>query len=96
MSLLAYSFSWGAAKPSHPPSAKLPANKLDTSLIHKTYLDGDFDVAIEFTEDGMKYGGAFSHEDSIFIFKHLGVMHTAKYETREKGKSYPMLVSDGQ
>ena len=65
-----------------------PANKLDTAHIHRTYLEGDFDLAIELIEDARKYGGPFSHDDSVFIFKHLGVMHAAKYETREKGKHY--------
>jgi hypothetical protein len=71
----------------HPAHAA-PANKLDTAHIHKTYLDGDFDLAIELIEDAQKHGGPFSHQDSVFIFKHLGVMHAAKYETREKGKHY--------
>ena len=65
-----------------------PTNTLDTAHIHRTYLEGDFDLAIELIEDARKYGGPFSHEDSVFIFKHLGVMHAAKYETREKGKHY--------
>jgi hypothetical protein len=68
--------------------ATAPANKLDTARIHQTYIDGDFDLAIELIEDALKYGGPFTHEDSVFIFKHLGVMHTARYETREKGKQY--------
>jgi hypothetical protein len=72
------------------PSKMAPSagNKLDTAQIHQTYLDGDFDQAIELIEEAQKYGGPFSHQDSIFIFKHLGVMHAAKYETREKGKHY--------
>ena len=49
-------------------------------------MDGGFDSAIESIEDARKYGGPFSHEDSVFIFKHLGVMCAAKYQTREKGK----------
>jgi hypothetical protein len=65
-----------------------PANKLDTAHIHRTYLEGDFDLAIELIEDARKYGGPFSHADSVFLFKHLGVMHAAKYETREQGKRY--------
>lgn len=82
-----------SAKVSNPaPAIKALDNKLDTAHIHKTYIDGDFDLAIELIEDAMKYGGPFSHEDSIFIFKHLGVMHTAKYETREKGKHYLMQL----
>lgn len=94
--LLGLFISWAAsASPSNSTKVSKPAvvpkaanNKLDTAHIHRTYIDGDFDLAIELIEDAMKYGGPFSHEDSIFMFKHLGVMHTAKYETREKGKHY--------
>lgn len=68
------------------------SNRLDTAFIHKTYVDGDFDLAIELIEDAQRYGGPFSHHDSVFIFKHLGVMHAAKYETREKGKAYMMQL----
>ncbi len=63
-------------------------NLLDTSAIHKSYLEGDFDDAIDRIETARRYGGPFSHEDSVFIFKHLGVMYTAKYETREMGKRH--------
>lgn len=61
---------------------------LDTAGIRKVYLDGDFDEAVERIESALRKGGLLSHEDSVFVFKHLGVMYTAKYETREKGKSY--------
>ena len=74
-----------------PPKAK-SANKLDTSEIHKTYIDGDFDRAIEMIEDAAKYGGPFTHDDSVFMFKHLGVMYAAKYETREKGKHFMLQL----
>jgi len=30
----------------------------------------------------------FNHGDSVFIFKHLGVMYAAKYDTRERGKYF--------
>lgn len=68
------------------PSTK--SRLLDTADIHRIYLDGDFEDAIDRIETALRYGGPFSHEDSVFIYKHLGVMYTAKYETREKGKLY--------
>ncbi len=71
-----------------PPTA----NKLDTAWIHAAYLEGDFDPAIEAIEDARKYGGPFSRQDSIFMFKHLGVMYAAKYETREKGKHFMLAL----
>ena len=78
------------AKPKASP-AVFP-NRLDTTFIHSTYIDGDFDRAVEMLEDAMKYGGPFSHQDSIFIFKHLGVMYAAKYETRENGKHFMLQL----
>lgn len=65
---------------------------LDTALIHRTYLDGDFEPAIDMLETARKHGGPFSHADSVFIFKHLGVMYAAKYETRELGKQNMMQL----
>jgi len=65
---------------------------LDTNAVHKLYIDGDFDEAIDRLETGLKYVVPLSHEDSVFIFKHLGVMYTSKYETREKGKQFMMRL----
>lgn len=80
-------------KPAAKPAAKIAkSNLLDTTAIHQLYLDGDFDEAIDKIETARLYGGPFNHDDSVFIFKHLGVMYTAKYETREKGKQHMMLL----
>jgi hypothetical protein len=68
------------------PKAQKPL--LDTVAIRKLYLDGDFDQAIEMLETGLKEKRPFDHHDSVFIFKHLGVMYAAKYETRERGKYF--------
>jgi hypothetical protein len=68
--------------PSHPKPL------LDTAAVRKLYMDGDFEVAIELLETGMMEIRPYSHDDSVFIFKHLGVMYAAKYETRERGKYF--------
>jgi hypothetical protein len=65
---------------------------LDTIAVHRQYIDGDFDEAIDKLEIGLKYVTPLSHDDSVFIFKHLGVMYTSKYETREKGKQFMMRL----
>jgi hypothetical protein len=76
------------------PALAVPGVKAvrpDTTLIHKHYLDGDFDQAIHHCEAALNEslrGMRLTHADSIFLFKHLGVMYTAKYETRELGKKY--------
>jgi hypothetical protein len=61
---------------------------VDSARVHKLYLDGDFDEAIPLLENNLKETRQYRHDDSVFIFKHLGVMYAAQYETREKGKYY--------
>jgi hypothetical protein len=61
---------------------------LDSAMVRKLYMDGEFDPAIDILEKGLKESISYSHNDTVFIFKHLGVMYAAKYETREKGKYY--------
>jgi hypothetical protein len=61
---------------------------IDTTVIRRYYMEGDFDPAIDILETALRYKSGFSKSDSIFMFKHLGVMYTAKYETREKGKLF--------
>jgi hypothetical protein len=62
--------------------------KFDTAQVHRIYMDGEFEKAIKLVESALASGAVASHEDSVFAFKHLGVMYTAKYETRETGKKY--------
>lgn len=66
--------------------------KLDTAAVHEVYVDGDFDKAIQMLQPALEGEYSLNHQDSVFVFKHLGVMYTAKYETREKGKKYMMLL----
>lgn len=62
---------------------------MDTAKLHATYLDGDFDQAIRVMESALKSKKtALTHADSVFIFKHLGVMYAATPATREKGRYY--------
>jgi hypothetical protein len=70
------------------PSPAEAAPKFDTAQIHRIYMDGEFDKAIKLVESGLSSGSVTSHTDSVFAFKHLGVMYTANYETREVGKKY--------
>jgi hypothetical protein len=51
-------------------------------------MDGEFEAAITMLEDNLKETRQYQHDDSVFIYKHLGVMYAAQYETREKGKYY--------
>jgi len=67
---------------------------LDTTAAHKLYLDGDFDGAIQLLKTNLREGEVHTHAESLFVFKHLGVMYTANYETREEGKRYMMRLLD--
>lgn len=69
-------------------SEQFASAALDTAGIRKLYLDGDFDEAIELLTASYKEKRFLNHNDSVFIFKHLGVMYAANYETREKGKYF--------
>ena len=76
---------------SPPPAPAKPAARkmaMDTSKLHATYLDGDFDQAIKSMETALKSRKTLTHADSVFIFKHLGVMYAATPATREKGRFY--------
>lgn len=61
---------------------------VDSTRIRHLYMDGEFEQAIALLEANLKETRQYSHDDSVFIFKHLGVMYAAQYETREKGKYY--------
>lgn len=64
------------------------STEVDSLTVHKLYMDGEFDPAIAMLESNLKSAKDLSHNDSVFIFKHLGVMYAANYETRERGKLY--------
>ncbi len=51
-------------------------------------MDGEFESAIGQLENAASKGYLKSHADSVFAYKHLGVMYAAQYETMEKGKGY--------
>jgi hypothetical protein len=80
-----------APLPAKPASVKpVPARTvMDTAQLHSIYLEGDFDKAIRIMEGSLKNKKALlTHADSVFIYKHLGVMYAATPTTREKGRYY--------
>lgn len=88
-----------SAAPSGPPTnGKAPSglqsasNPLDSNAIRSMYLDGDFEKAIVQLENGIAQKRLINHDDSVFAFKHLGVMYAAREDTREKGKYYMMQL----
>lgn len=82
-----------AAAPAAKPAAKSPGRLvLDTAHIHAIYLDGDFDQAIKILDGALKSRKTLTHGDSVFIYKHLGVIYAATPATREKGRYYMLQL----
>ena len=82
--------SAGAKRPPETAKKAVPASlsRLDSTKIHQLYINGDFEEAVVLLEDNLKNDQKYSHDDSVFIFKHLGVMYAAEERTREKGRYY--------
>lgn len=69
-----------------------PESAYDTTRARKLYQDGDFDQAIRIIQIGLTQSKSLSHSDSVFAFKHLGVMYAAAEATRERGKYYMLQL----
>jgi hypothetical protein len=70
--------------------------RLDQEAVKSYYNDGDFGPAIALLEDFQKASTQYTRDESLMVYKYLGVMYTADQSTREKGKSYfyKLLKSD--
>src|SRR5688572_2710926 len=68
------------AKKGAKPGAK---SVMDTAKIHEQYLEGEFDAAIRSLEAQLRSRAPMSHAESVFVYKHLGVMYAASQATRE-------------
>ncbi len=81
--------SKGKSSATLPVHVKGPAAApLNQTLVKKYYSDGDFDPATTLLEDFQKSHATFSREESLMVYKYLGVMYCADQGTREKGKNY--------
>jgi hypothetical protein len=76
------------AKIGHGNETHVRTDSLDTVAIHALYMDGEFEQALKKLEYARRMGWLKTHGDSVFAFKHLGVMYAATYETQETGKRY--------
>jgi hypothetical protein len=75
-----------ASAPAAPAASAAP--RLDSAKIHTLYVEGEFDEAIAILEANLRDPRQYDHNDSVFIYKHLGVMYAASESTREKGRYY--------
>lgn len=82
----------GSAPSANHPAPAQSGGSLDTGLVRDYYQDGDFERAIPILEYLLKSNASLSHADSVFIFKHLGVMYAAGENTRERGKYFMLQL----
>ncbi len=70
------------------PMAKTTSSPsvLDTAVIHGAYADGDFEKVTSSLEPILAAKTVLPKADSIFLFRHLGVIYAKDPGTREKGK----------
>lgn len=64
------------------------AEILDRDRIHADYNNGEFDQVEKELEGFRSRNNSYSHDDSVFIAKHLAVVYAANPQTREKGRYY--------
>jgi hypothetical protein len=81
--LIALGHASGAA-----PAHSRMAEKVDQKTVHASYNEGDFEAVTAALTGFMTRNPSFSHEDSVFIAKHLAVVYAANPQTREKGRYY--------
>ena len=81
-----------ASRPAAAAAVSPAAPTWDTTAIHAQYIDGDFEHAIGRIEAALQSKAVSTHEDSIFAFKHLGVMYAASETSRERGKYYMLQL----
>jgi hypothetical protein len=76
-----------------PPAAdSSQARALDKERIHGYYSEGSFELVTGALEDFLRRNRAYAREDSLFIYKHLGVVYAAGTASREKGRYYMLRL----
>lgn len=73
-----------AEAPATAPGFKL----IDQKAVRKVYTDGELDKALSTLEEFQRTADAFPREDSLFLYKYLGVIYSHNKDTREKGQTY--------
>lgn len=76
------------ADPSGPSGPPAPVATLDQKAVHDEYVNGNFEIVIERLTAFQKDRPSHSREDSIFIARHLAVVHAANPKSVEAGKHW--------
>jgi hypothetical protein len=82
------SCSLGMADTTGQSGPAAPAARLEQKAIHDEYVNGNFETVIARINDFQKENPRHSREDSIFIARHLAVVHAANPKSVEAGKHW--------
>lgn len=86
--------AWGLSQSAPVPAAgKIPEGiradgSLDRERVHNLYMEGEFDKVQTALEHFRHSVDSLVGADRIFVYKYLGVIYSARPETRVKGEGY--------
>jgi hypothetical protein len=86
--------AWGLSQSAPVPAAgKLPDGirddgSLDRDRVHHLYMEGEFEKVQTALEHFRHSVDSLVGADRIFVYKYLGVIYSARPETRVKGEGY--------
>jgi hypothetical protein len=85
-----------AASTAKPPAKSKAKPLINKKEVEELYHAGEFDQLIALLENMRRERGMRDREDSVFIYKYLGVVYGADMSTRRKAESflYQMLKLD--
>lgn len=86
--VLQLSCAWVMADPSGPSGPPALVATLDQKAVHDEYVNGNFEIVIDRITAFQKEHPGHSREDSIFIARHLAVVHAANPKSVEAGKHW--------
>jgi hypothetical protein len=70
------------------PQGILADGSLDKEMVHRMYMDGDFNKVENTLEYYRAHHDPLSNADKIVVYKYLGVIYSARPDTRAKGEGY--------
>jgi hypothetical protein len=85
-----------ASKPAKTAKAAAPSKAVDRNEVLSLYMEGDFETLVALLENIRRERQLRDREDSVFIYKFLGVIYGADERTKRKAESflYQMLELD--
>ena len=76
------------------PGPDSPGSALDYQAVRAHYDNGDFDRVAQSLETFLARNPVHSHDDSVFVAKHLAVVYSSNESTVERGRQYMYRLVD--